>query len=311
MPLALIRKALVAILFIAILLPWAQADGVQAVPALTGPVVDQTGTLSASDMAALEAQLHTLEQTRGAQVVVLMVPTTAPEDIASYANRVANAWKIGRRDVGDGVLVIVAKNDRKMRIEVAKALEGAIPDIAAARIIDGAMKPRFQQSDFAGGLGAAIAQLSARIAGEALPAPEGAGHPSNSTDGGRDGFDWTDLAVFLFFGVMVAGPVARGIFGGRLGGVLMGGGVGLLAFVVTSSLIVAGGAGLLALLYTWLFGGTGGASPGRGRARGGAVAGGWGAGTSGGWSSGGGGDSGGFSSGGGGDFGGGGASGDW
>ncbi|QLA82475.1 YgcG family protein [Acidovorax sp. JMULE5] len=308
MPLALIYKALIAILLIAFAVPWAHADGgLLPVPALTGPVIDQTGTLSASDKAALETQLQTLEQTRGAQVVVLMVPTTAPEDIASFANRVGNTWKIGRRDVGDGVLVIVAKNDRKMRIEVAKALEGAVPDIAAARIIDGAMKPRFQQSDYAGGLRDAVTQISARIAGEALPAPA-----SNSPDTSRDGFDWTDLAIFLFFGVMVAGPVMRSIFGSRLGGLLMGGGVGLLAFVVTSSLIVAGGAGLLALLYTWIFGGTGGGSSRR-RGRGGAAVGGWGAGVGGGGWSGGGSssDSGGFSSGGGGDFGGGGASGDW
>src|SRR5688572_9930380 len=143
MPLALIRQALIAILFIACALPWAHADGgALPVPKLTGAVIDQTGTLTASDTAALEAQLQSLERTRGTQVVVLMVATTAPEDIASFAYRVGNAWKIGCRDVGDGVLVIVAKNDRKMRIEVAKALEGAIPDIAAARIIDEAMKPR-------------------------------------------------------------------------------------------------------------------------------------------------------------------------
>ena len=91
-----------------------------------------------------------------------MVPTTQPEDIASYANRVGNDWKIGRKEVGDGVLVVVAKNDRKMRIEVAKALEGAVPDLAAARIIDDAMKPRFRQNDFAGGLNAAADQLIAR-----------------------------------------------------------------------------------------------------------------------------------------------------
>ncbi len=316
MPLALIYKALIAILLIAFAVPWAHADSgllPVPVPALTGPVIDQTGTLSASDKAALETQLQTLEQTRGAQVVVLMVPTTAPEDIASFANRVGNTWKIGRRDVGDGVLVIVAKNDRKMRIEVAKTLEGAIPDIAAARIIDGAMKPRFQQSDYAGGLRDAVTQISARIAGEALPAPaSNSGTAAHSPDTSRDGFDWTDLAIFLFFGVMVAGPVMRSIFGSRLGGLLMGGGVGLLAFVVTSSLIVAGGAGLLALLYTWIFGGTGGGSSRR-RGRGGAAVGGWGAGVGGGGWSGGGSssDSGGFSSGGGGDFGGGGASGDW
>jgi len=267
--------------------------------------MDQTGTLSANDIQALEDQLVALEKSRGSQVVVLMVPTTAPEDIAAYANRVGNQWKIGRRDVGDGVLVVVAKNDRKMRIEVAKSLEGAIPDIAAARIIDGAMKPRFQQGDFAGGLGAAITQIGARIAGEALPAP--AETPSPTARDSSDGlFDWTDLAIFLFFGVMVAGPLARSLLGAALGGLAMGGGVGALAFVFTSSLLLSVGAGVIALLYTWLFGGSSGPIS---LGHGGGGSGGWSSGSSGGFSSSS--DSGGFSSGGGGDFGGGGASGDW
>lgn len=303
MPETLIFRALIAIFFIAFSNAWAQTDsGLVPIPALTQPVIDQSGTLAPADAAALQAQLQSLERTRGAQVVVLMVPSTAPEDIAAYANRVGNAWKIGRRGVGDGVLIVVAKNDRKVRIEVAKTLEGAIPDIAAARIIDGAMKPRFSQGDYAGGLQAAVAELSARIAGEALPAPDADGERPRSNAGG---FDAMDLAIFLFFGVIVAGPLARSLLGGRVGGLLMGGGVGVLAFVVTSSLLLAGGAGLIALLYTWLFsgrggpvlngGGTGGLSAGPGH---------WGSSSS---SRGGGG----FSSGGGGDFGGGGASGDW
>ena len=149
------------------------------VPALTARVIDQTGTLDATQRQVLEAKLADFEKKKGSQIVVLMVPTTAPEDIASYANRVANAWKIGRKQVGDGILVVVAKNDRKMRIEVAKALEGAVPDLAAARIIDNEMKPRFRNNDFAGGLSAATDQLIARISGEALP---GAGRqaPPNS-----------------------------------------------------------------------------------------------------------------------------------
>lgn len=311
MPLALIHQALAAILLIAFALPWARADGgVLPIPPLTSPVIDQTGTLSAPDKAALEAQLQSLERTRGAQVVVLMVATTAPEDIAAFANRVGNAWKIGRRDVGDGVLVIVAKNDRKMRIEVAKALEGAVPDIAAARIIDETMKPRFRQGDFAGGLSAAVTQLSARIAGEALPAPDSTSTSQNPGSDGQEGFDWTDLAVFLFFGVIVAGPVVRGIFGAGLGGLLMGGGVGFLAFAVTSSVLVAGGAGLAALLYTWIISGSTARSGYSRAGRGGGASGGWG--TGGGWGGGSSGNGGGgFSSGGGGDFGGGGASGDW
>ena len=306
MLLAPIRYALIAIFLIASwpIFGWAQSQPL-AVPPLTGHVMDQTGTLSANDIQALEDQLVALEKSRGSQVVVLMVPTTAPEDIAAYANRVGNQWKIGRRDVGDGVLVVVAKNDRKMRIEVAKSLEGAIPDIAAARIIDGAMKPRFQQGDFAGGLSAAITQIGARIAGEALPAPVET--PSPAAGGSSDGlFDWTDFAIFLFFGVMVAGPLARSLLGAALGGLAMGGGVGALAFVFTSSLLLSVGAGVIALLYTWLFGGSSGPIS-LGHGSGGF--GGWSSGRSGGFSSSS--DSGGFSSGGGGDFGGGGASGDW
>lgn len=264
-------------------------------------MIDQTGTLNDAQRQGLEARLAAIEQQHGSQVVVLMVPTTAPEDIAAFANRVGNAWKIGRKDVGDGVLVVVAKDDRRMRIEVAKALEGAIPDIAAARIIDGAMKPRFREGDFAGGLDAAVQQIGARIAGENLPAPQSSQQGDGQGRGASAGFDWTDLAVFLFFGVMVAGPVLRRLFGQRLGGLVMGGGAGFLAFIVTSSLLLAGGAGLLALLYTWIFAGRGGPVVWHG-------GGGWGGGHGGGWGGGGGG---GFGSGGGGDFGGGGASGDW
>lgn len=305
MLLARIGRTLTAILFIAFtpFCAWAQG-ALQPIPPLTGHVIDQTGTLSAADTQSLESQLATLEQTRGAQVVVLMVASTAPEDIAAYANRVGNQWKIGRRGVGDGVLVLVAKNDRKMRIEVAKALEGAIPDIAAARIIDSAMKPRFQQNDYAGGLSAAATQLAARIGAEALPPPETGQMPQGTNN--HSFFDWTDFAIFLFFGVMVAGPLARSIFGSALGGLLLGGGVGVLAFVFTASLLLSIGAGVIALLYTWIFGGS---SAPVALGHGGGSSGSWGHASSGGdYSSS---DSGGFSSGGGGDFGGGGASGDW
>lgn len=315
MALAHVRLALTALFLIAIGCFGTPAQAQRAVPALTARVIDQTGTLSAADRQALDTRLAAIEKSHGSQVVVLMVATTAPEELAAFANRVGNAWKIGRKDVGDGVLVLVAKDDRKMRIEVAKALEGAIPDIAAARIIDGAMKPRFREGDYAGGLSAAVNQIGARIAGESLPLPS---DTSERAARSAPGVDWTDLAIFLFFGVMVGGPVARGIFGNRLGGLLLGGGVGGLAFLFTTSVLLAGGAGLIALLYTWLFSGTGLSLGGR-RGGGFGPAGGGGIGTStggfGGWSGGSGGgsssDGGGFSSGGGGDFGGGGASGDW
>lgn len=275
-------------LFVALVM----AQDVQPVPALTSHVIDATGTLSSAQTQALENKLNAFEQTRGSQVVLLLVPTTQPEDIASYANRVGNTWKIGRKAVGDGLIVLVAKSDRKVRIEVAKTLEGAIPDLAAKQIIDEAMTPRFKQGDFAGGLDAAVDQITARIKGEALPAPA-----QRSGRSGAD-FEWTDLLIFLFIAVPIAGTMARRMLGRNSGALLTGGAAGVLALFMTTSLVIAGIAGLLALLFTLL--------SGNGRSSGG-----WGMG-SGGWSSGSGGaGGGGFSSGGGGDFGGGGASGDW
>jgi len=234
-----------------------------------------------------------------------MVATTQPEDIASFANRVGNAWRIGRKEVGDGILVIVAKNDRKMRIEVAKTLEGAVPDLAAIRIIDEEMKPRFRNNDFAGGLNAAVARLIGLVEGEALPAPA-----SGRGQGDSDGIDWENLAIFLFLGVFIAAPIVRSIVGKKLGSVVMGGGIGVVAFFLTTSVVIAVLAGFVALIVS-LF--SAAATAGTGRRGGGGGVGGWGGGGGGGWSSGGSSSSGGggFSSGGGGDFGGGGASGDW
>ena len=292
-------------LFVALLLQTALfAQDVQPIPALTSHVVDTTGLLDASQQAALEGKLAALEKAKGSQVVVLIVPTVQPEDISSYANRVGNAWKIGRKDVGDGVLFVVAFKDRQMRIEVAKTLEGAIPDLAAKQIITNAVTPRFKTGDYAGGISAGVDQLTARINGEALPEVSSTANGSGNLPGG---FDWMDLAVFLFFAVPIGGAIAKSIFGQKLGSLITGGAVGTLAFVLTTSLIVAGLAGVVALLFA-LFSGLSGASRGRsgGLGRGGFGGGGFGGG---GFSGGGGG--GGFSSGGGGDFGGGGASGSW
>lgn len=273
-----------------------------AVPALSSHVVDTTGTLGAEQVQQLERKLKAFEQTRGAQIVLLLVPTTQPEDIASYANRVANTWKVGRKDIGDGLLVIVAKDERKVRIEVAKTLEGAIPDLAARRIIDQAITPRFRQGDFAGGLDAAVDQIMARISGEALPTPR------SEPDRGKAGFQWMDLAIFVFFAVPVVGAVARNILGPKLGTLATGGAIGALALFITSSLLIAGLAAVVALLFT-LFSSFARSSGGAGWRSG--HAGGWSSGTGAGGFGGGRGGSGGFSSGGGGDFGGGGASGDW
>lgn len=289
---------------LALLLPQLAAAQ-QAVPALVGRVVDTTQTLDSADLARIDAQLAQIEQTRGSQIVVLLVATTAPEDITSYANRVANAWKIGRRDVGDGVLIVIAKEDRKLRIEVAKSLEGAIPDLAAKQIISTALAPALKQGQYAQGILAAAAQLDQRIGAENLPTPKAENSGFNPQ---KFGFEWMDLFIFLFFAVPIGGAVAKGIFGNKLGSLVTGGAVGGTAFYITASMLIGGLAFGAALIFTLMssMGQSMNAGRGRGgRSRsydGGGFGGGWGSSAS---------DGGGFSSGGGGDFGGGGASGDF
>lgn len=290
---------------VALLLPlvggFALAQDVQPVPVLSARVIDQTATLDASQLAALEGKLQALELAKGSQLVVLVVASTAPEDIASYANRVANEWKIGRRGVGDGVLLIVAKQDRRVRIEVAKTLEGAIPDLAAKRVIDQAITPRFKQGDYAGGIGAGVEQLTALINGEALPAPS---RDEARGQGRQTMGEWTDLLVFMIFALPVGSALARNMLGRKLGALVMGAGIGALAFIFTTSLVIAGLAAVVALVFALISGAAGLARAGRwgsGSASGFGSGGGWSGGSAGG----------GFSSGGGGDFGGGGASGSW
>lgn len=274
----------------------------QPVPALTARAMDSSGTLSAQELQALEQQLKALEDSTGAQVVVLMVASTAPEDIAAYAYRVASHWKIGRKDIGDGVLIIVAKNDRRMRIEVARRLEGAIPDILAGRIIDDAMKPRFRANDYAGGLSAAIDQVGKLIRGEKLPAPTASSPRTNTAGDSNPSLNLESLLPFAFFGFFIGMPLARSIFGKGLGSVIIGGVAGVAGYVLSASLLVSGIAAFLAMMFTLL----GSSKPRSGGGGGPYISTG-----GGGWSSGGGGGGGGFSSGGGGSFGGGGASGDW
>ena len=298
------------VLLLALWLPFAAgaawAQGVQAVPALTAHVMDSTGTLSAAQQAALETKLTAFEQARGAQVVVLMVATTQPEDIAVYAQRVGDSWKIGRKSIGDGLLLVVAKNDRTVRIETTKALEGAIPDLAASQIIEDAITPRFKQGDFAGGLEAGADQIMARITGENLPAPQ---QGNSSRRNGKGGFDWTTLAVFLFFAVPIGGRVLSSVLGRKLGSVATGGAVGVLAWLFTSSLLIGGIAAVVGLVFALISGISGLGGLGRGgRSSSWGGPGGFGGGGFGGGSGRGGG---GFGSGGGGNFGGGGASGNW
>lgn len=290
-----------ALMALALAAPGARAQDLQPVPPLEGRVVDRTGTLDATQRAAMEQHLANVERELGTQIVVLIVPGTLPEDIAAYAQRVGDQWKLGRREAGDGLLIVVAKNERRIRIEVAKALEGAVPDLAARQIIAETITPAFKRGDYAGGLNAAIDRLAARIRPEGLPAPSGNGTRDASRGLGL-GLDWEQLAMFFFVGVPVVGALLTGLLGRKLGALATGGAAGGIAWLLSTSLLIAGAAGVLALLMVGVFG----FGVGRGRGGGPPII--WGGG-GGGWGGGGGG--GGFSSGGGGDFGGGGASGDW
>jgi uncharacterized protein len=296
-------------LLLAFITPALHAQGVLPIPPLTARVMDQTGTLDAAQQAALEAKLAAFEAQAGPQIVVLLVPTTAPEDIASYAQRLGERYKIGRREVGDGLLVVVAKNDRKIWIAPAKALEGAVPDLAARQIVQNTITPAFKQGDFAGGLSAGVDALIARIKGENLPAPQ-----ARPQGGGADeGIGIQELLMFFFIGVPIIGSVLTGMFGRKFGSLLTSGAAGGMAWMFTSSMLLAIGAGVVALLVVGLFG-IGSALRGATRGRSGPVI--WGGGPGGfgggsGFGGGGGGGGGGFSSGGGGSFGGGGAGGSW
>jgi len=270
----------------------AQDGGVLPVPALSGHAIDQANALTAPQRQALDDKLSAFEQERGTQLVVLIVPTTQPEDIAAYAQRVGDTWKIGRRQVGDGLPLVVALNDRRGGSEGAKALEGAVPDLAASRIIEGAIVPAFKRGDVAAGIDAGVDQLMARVRGENLPLPEPGG--TRSPPGAQP----EDLIVFGLIGVPIVAGVLGAIFGRKLGSLLTGGLGGGIVWLLTTSVMLGGVASVVIAIFALAMGN------GAGRR------GGWGSGPGGG-GGGFGGGGGGWSSGGGGDFGGGGASGRW
>ena len=259
-----------------------------AVPPLTGHVIDQTATLSSSALSQLEKTLVEFETKKGSQIAVLILPTTEPEAIEQYSIRVAEAWKLGRARVDDGVILIVAKNDRTMRIEVGYGLEGALTDYTAKRIISEVISPNFKQGDFNAGITAGVEQIIRVIDGESLPAPEHS--DSNSTKGGNQ---FLPIIILIAF---VVGGTLRAILGKFLGALATGGIIGIIVWIFISAFGMAFLAGLAAFLFT-LFSNGGGGGGGRGWGGGG----GFGGGSFGG---------GGFSGGGGG-FGGGGASGRW
>jgi len=289
---------------LALMMVWAwQAAADVAVPPLTGRVVDLTGMLASGDIAALNQKLKDLETRKGSQVAVLIVPTTQPETIEQFSIRVADAWKIGRKKIDDGALMVVAKNDRHLRVEVGYGLEGSLTDVTTKRIIDEEITPRFRAGDFAGGISAGIDRMIKVIDGEPLPAPQ----PPQWQDTGV--LDESDLFnPVVLFGLFIVGAFLRTLLGRLVGAAATGGVAGLVAWLIAGSLgaaLLLGGMAFVIAMFAGGFVPLG--APGRGRYGGGWPGGGY---SGGGWGGGSGGSGGGFGGGGGG-FGGGGASGSW
>jgi len=261
------------------------------VPAFTARVQDFTQTLSTPEQAAFEAKLKSFEETKGSQIAVLIVPTTQPEVIEQYAIRVVDEWKVGRKDVDDGLLLLIAKQDRKIRIEVGYGLEGAVTDLYAKRIINQIITPKFKQGDFAGGIDGALDALIGLVNGEDLPAAKQAN---------IDGAFLENLLPLLLFGGMISGGILRSMFGTFFGSAANGGLIGTILVFIGLSLLSAGVIGIIAFFFTIMMGSRGmngySGYPARGGGRGGGFGGGMG---------------GGFGGGLGGGFGGGGASGSW
>jgi uncharacterized protein len=285
--------------------PPRDAAGLLAVPPLAR-VTDLAAALKPGEKESLEAKLAAYEAAHGSQIAIIVVPSTQPEPIADFTNRVGDAWKIGRKGVGDGVLIAVAVNDRRVWISVARALEGALPDAVATRISREVIAPRFKQGDFGGGLAAGLDAIFKRIDGEGLPTPSGV--PGAKVDAGEDVI--AVVSTMVIFGAIVGGLFRR-VFGVP-GALLAGGGAGTLTGLLLTSLLLGGIAGVAVFVLSLMSGSGGGGGRVLGSRRGGGpifIPGGWsGGGHRGGGSWGGGG---GWSSGGGGDFSGGGGGSSW
>lgn len=277
--------------------PSAGAESALPVPPLTRHVVDTAAMLQAAQLDDLDRRLWQFEKAHGSQIAVLIVPTTQPESIEEYSIRVFDAWKLGRKQANDGILILVAARDRKLRIDTGYGLEGAIPDAIAKRIVSEVIAPKFRTDDPYAGLVAGVEQIEKLIEGESLPPAKQGKNVRN-----RPGLqvDFGEALVIGIIAATIVGSVLSLMLGRFFGGLATGGLVGFIAWLITSSLFVMIGAGVIVFLYVLVTGGRGGSSFG-----------GWGGGS--GWGSGGGwgGGSGGWGGGGGGSAGGGGASGSW
>jgi uncharacterized protein len=284
-------------LALALVLTWfapvpLQAD--VAVPPLRAHVTDLTGTLSTDQQSALERKLADFEAAKGSQIAVLMLPTTQPETIEQYGIRVGETWKLGRKGIDDGAVLIVAKDDHRLRIEVGYGLEGALNDAICKRIVSEVVTPYFKRGEYYQGIDAGIDRMLGVVNGEPLPPPAQHGRANDAEDDGTIG-----TLAFWFIAFFIVGHILRWMFGSTLAATGVGFGVGLAGFLASGSLALAFGAGLVALLLALVFYSA--------RSGGGY----WGGGGFGGGGFGSGGLGGGGFRGGGGGFGGGGASGDW
>lgn len=286
---ALVRSAVVCAAALLALVLCIPARGEVPVPELRSRVTDLTGTLDPVQVRTLEEQLREFEARKGSQIAVLLVPTTEPEAIEQFGIRVVEAWKLGRKGIDDGALLLIAKQDRSLRIEVGYGLEGVIPDAVANRVIDEVITPYFKRGDFYGGISAGVDRITRLIDGEPLPPPR-----QEPTSG------IAELLPFLFIPALVAGQIVRLLFGRLLGALIMGALVGGAIWWLIGSLLGALVGAAVAFFIVFTQDQVPGGYPRRGRY------GGMGSGVEGGGRSGGGG----FSGGGGG-FGGGGASGRW
>ncbi|HSS27628.1 MAG TPA: TPM domain-containing protein [Usitatibacter sp.] len=294
------RRILALVLLLAAAtLAWPQEA---PVPKLTGHVVDLTSTLADPQRAGLDAKLTAFEREHGSQVVVLLVPTLGNEAIEDFAGRVTDSWKLGRKGVDDGVLFVVAKNDRKMRIHTGRGVQGTLTDALSKRIVSDLVAPRFRDGDFAGGIEAGTDAIMKAIEGEQLPLP--ARNAQAGAGGHRVSASLPEIAILAFFVVPIVGMVLRGIFGRLFGATVTSGLTGAAIWFLVGSVALA----VVGVLFAFVFTLASGFGRGlRGPGFGGYIPGGWGGG---GFGGGGGGGGGGFS-GGGGSFDGGGASGSW
>ncbi len=293
--------ALLLLAFVA-LAPAHAAEGIVAVPPLQARLTDLTSTLTTEQQASLEQTLRAFEARKGTQIAVLIVPTTKPEEVEQYALRVVEQWKLGRKKVDDGALLLIAKDDRTLRIEVGYGIEGALNDATAKRIVSDVIAPRLKQGDYFGGISAGVDQMIRVVDGEPLPTPKpgalGSGLGSGNQRIGQ-------LLPMLFVVALVVGGVLRAVLGRIPAALATGGLLALAGWLLGGALIAAVVGGGIAFFITLL---------GLGMGRHGGMVGGYYGGMGGGhrggggFGGGGGGGFGGFGGGGGG-FGGGGASG--